>query len=51
MLAMALQRTISLCKKKREQSTNPFQTDIEALRAVSTVPPITTNFWEFHSNY
>jgi hypothetical protein len=29
-----------------EQSTNPFQADIEALRAVSTVPPITTNFWE-----
>lgn len=29
-----------------EQSTNPFHADIEALRAVSTVPPMTTNFWE-----
>jgi len=27
------------------QSTKPFQADIEALRAVSTVPPMTTNFW------
>ena len=25
---------------------NPFQAVIDALRAVSTVPPITTNFWK-----
>jgi hypothetical protein len=33
-------------KEKYEQSTNPFHADIEALRAVSTVPPMTTSFCE-----
>lgn len=28
------------------QSTNPFQAETDARRAVSTVPPMTTSFWD-----
>jgi len=36
-------------KEMELQSTKPFQAETDALRAVSIVPPITTNFWMVQS--
>ena len=37
-------------KRMDLQSTKPFQAETEARRAVSTVPPMTTSFWQVMSS-